>query len=118
MALRWRLTGDSESENDEDDKESENDKDDKNSENDDGITLRWWVNRIQRRKRQLMKEKIRKDDDKMSTMIVQRRPEGLAEGECRYRFSKYEEGRQSWGRNAHAKQPGCRAKVISYSVLA
>ena len=57
-------------------------------------------------------------DDKMSTMIVQRRPEGLAEGECRYRFSEYEEGRRSWGRNAHAKQPCCRAKVISYSVLA
>jgi len=51
-------------------------------------------------------------------MIVQRRPEGLAEGECRYRSSEYEEGRQSWGRNAHAKQPGCRAKVINYSVLA
>ena len=30
---------------------------------------------------------------KMSTMIVQRRPEGLAEGECRYRSSEYEEGR-------------------------
>ena len=30
------------------------------------ITLRWWVNRIQRRKRQLMKEKIRKDDDKIA----------------------------------------------------
>ena len=29
----------------------------------------------------------------MSTMIVQRRPEGLAEGECRYTFSEYEEGR-------------------------
>ena len=45
------------------DEESEDDKD---SENDDGITLRWWVNRIQRRKRQLMKEKIRKDDDKIA----------------------------------------------------
>lgn len=30
------------------------------------ITLRWWVNRMQRRKRQLMKEKIRKDDDKIA----------------------------------------------------
>ena len=32
-------------------------------------------------------------DDKMSTMIVQRRPEGLAEGGCRYRSSEYEERR-------------------------
>jgi len=54
---------------------------------------------------------------KMSTMIVQHRPGGLAEGECRYRFSEYE-GRRRWDHNAHAKQPGCRAKVISNSVLA
>ena len=35
----------------------------------------------------------RSDKFKMSTMIVQHRPEGLAEGECRYRSSEYEEGR-------------------------
>ena len=36
----------------------------------------------------------------MSTMTVQRRPEGLAEGEYRYGFPDYEEGRRGWGRNA------------------
>ena len=40
---------------------------------------------------------------KMSTMIVQRHPEGLAEGECRYRFSEYEEGRLD-GATMRAKQ--------------
>ena len=49
-------------------------------------------------------------DDKMSTMIVQRRPEGLAEGECRYGFSEYEEGRRSWGRNAQRSSPAAEQK--------
>ena len=43
------------------------------------------------------------DKIKMSAMIVQRRPEGLAEGECRYRFSEYEEGRLN-GATMSAKQ--------------
>ena len=36
------------------------------------------------------------DKFKMSTMTVQRRPEGLAEGECRYGFPEYE-GRRVLG---------------------
>ena len=46
---------------------------------------------------------------KMSTMIVQRRPKGLAEGECRYRFSEYE-GRRRWDRNAQRSSPAAEQK--------
>ena len=41
-----------------------------------------------------------RESDKMSTMTVQRRPEGLAEGEYRYGFPEYEEGRPRMGPRA------------------
>ena len=46
----------------------------------------------------------------MSTMSVQRHPEGLAEGEYRYGFPEYEEGRRGWGRNAREAAPAAEQK--------
>ena len=45
----------------------------------------------------------------MSTMTVQRHPEGLAEGEYRYGFPEYEEGRLI-GAAMRAKQPSPAAE--------
>ncbi len=57
------------------------------------------------------------DKIKMSAMIVQRRPEGLAEGEYRYGFSEYEEGRLI-GAAMRAKQHRLQSKSNQPSVLA
>ncbi len=57
------------------------------------------------------------DKIKMSAMIVQRRPEGLAEGEYRYGFQEYEEGRLI-GAAMRAKQHRLPSKSNQPSVLA